>query len=437
MDTKPIKELRDPIHGFIPVYDQEFEIIQDPVFQRLRRIKQLSFGYFVYHGAEHSRFGHVIGVMHLVERALNKIQENAKKLDLTVDIDKKDIQLARFAALLHDVGHHPFSHALDSSKMIPVKHEKYSTILVENHFSKFLEKADIKPKDVSDLILGNPPPDKPYLADLISSQIDMDRCDYLLRDSYYAGVKYGVYDLDRLIDSLIVNEEKKLVVLQKGFFSVEQFLLARYHMFSQIYLHKTKRCFENLTKIAGEHLLDIDKFDYPKPDDLKSQDGIENFITLDDSWLIKKITEITEPKMENIKKSILNRIPYTRALDSENIVPEGSMFVKSVEDDLKYGLDNHAFDEIGITNEDILFDEATQLSYKLRPFASLLAEEEPDDPKTIQIYDDETKKTKTMEDSSNIIVTLGNAIKIRRIYVRKEKKDDLMKYLKEKYPILR
>ena len=128
MNIKPKKEFRDPIHGFIPIYDQEFEIIQDPVFQRLRRIKQLSFGYFVYHGAEHSRFGHVIGVMHLVERALNKIQENAKKIGITIDIPEYEIKLARFAALLHDVGHHPFSHALDNSKMIPEKHEKYSTI---------------------------------------------------------------------------------------------------------------------------------------------------------------------------------------------------------------------------------------------------------------------------------------------------------------------
>jgi len=90
LNIKPKKELRDPIHGFIPIYDQEFEIIQDPIFQRLRRIKQLSFAYFVYHGAEHSRFGHVVGVMHLVERALNKIRENAQKLGTKIDISDDD-----------------------------------------------------------------------------------------------------------------------------------------------------------------------------------------------------------------------------------------------------------------------------------------------------------------------------------------------------------
>jgi len=182
VNIKPKKEFRDPIHGFIPIYEQEFNIIQDPVFQRLRRVKQLSFGYLVYHGAEHSRFGHVIGVMHLVERALTKIQDNADKLETNVDITLEDIKLARLAALLHDVGHHPFSHALDESEPIPEKHEKYSVKLVENHFEKYLTEKQVE--DVVKLIQGTYHLEKPFLTDLINSQIDMDRCDYLLRDSY-------------------------------------------------------------------------------------------------------------------------------------------------------------------------------------------------------------------------------------------------------------
>jgi len=144
LNLKPKKEFRDPIHGFIPIYDEEFEIIQDPVFQRLRRVKQLSFAYLVYHGAEHSRFGHVIGVMHLVEKALNKIKENSAKLGKSVEISDNDIRLARISALLHDVGHHPFSHALDKTEMIPDDHEKYSTALVTNRFSRVIEKAGLK-----------------------------------------------------------------------------------------------------------------------------------------------------------------------------------------------------------------------------------------------------------------------------------------------------
>jgi len=141
--------------------------------------------------------------------------------------------------------------------------------------------------------------------------------------------------------------------------------------------------------------------------------------------------------MQNIVKSITNRIPYTRAIDSENIGVDGTVFVKSVEDDLRYGLKNNLFANKGITEEDIIFDEATQLSYKLRPYASVLPGEESEDPKTIQIYDEETKKKRTMEESSSIIEVLGKAIRIRRIYVRKEKKPELMEYLKAKYPNLR
>ena len=129
---KPVSEFRDPIHGFIPIYKYELEIINDPVFQRLRKIKQLSFGHYLYHGAEHSRFGHVLGVMHIVEKALRKIQTNVKKMDGHVEITDNDIKLARFAALLHDTGHRPFSHALDKTEANPDDHEDYSVNSLRN-----------------------------------------------------------------------------------------------------------------------------------------------------------------------------------------------------------------------------------------------------------------------------------------------------------------
>jgi len=447
LDEKPIKEFRDPIHGFIPIYGKEFDIIQDPVFQRLRRIKQLSFGYLVYHGAEHSRFGHVIGVMHLVEKALKKIQENAKKLGTEINLNENDIRLARFSALLHDVGHHPFSHALDYAGIIPKKHEYYSTMLVEKHFAKYFTDLNIKPEHVNNLILGNPPPDKPYLGDLIHSQIDMDRCDYLLRDSHYAGVKYGIYDLDRLLDSLFVTDEGQLVILNKGFFSAEQFVLARYHMFNQIYLHKTKRCFENLAKKCCQYLFENGEFNYPTTDDLGSEKGIQDFIEKDDAWLLNKINSISEPRLENVVNSLKLRDPFTRVIDSEIISlkiaksglgKDGSIFVKTIEDDLKYGLiKTDQLEKMGIEKEDIIFDEATQLSYQLRPYASIIpGEKKPEDPHTIFIYDEENKEKITMEEKSNLIQVLGEAVKIRRIYVLREKKETLMAYLKGKYPTL-
>ncbi len=444
MNIKPKKEFRDPIHGFIPIYDQEYDIIQDPVFQRLRRIKQLSFGNWVYHGAEHSRFGHVIGVMHLVEKALNKIQDNAEKLKTKVDITEDDIKLARLSALLHDVGHHPFSHALDQADVNLENHVKYSIKLVENHFEKYLKDANVKTEDITKLILGTPHPEKPFLTDLIHSQIDMDRCDYLLRDSHYAGVKYGIYDLDRLLDSLYVTEDNnQLVILNKGFFSAEQFVLARYHMFSQIYLHHTKRCFESLAKLACEHLFREGKFEYPSLDDLDEPKNIEKFISLDDAWLLNQITNITTSGMENISKSIKLRIPYTVALDSDQIelklrknstAQDGSSYLKSIEESLEYEMEHtDNLKKKGIEKEDIFFDEAKKLSYKLRPY---YLTKDADNPQTIYIYDEDSGK-EAFELRSKLIKILGEPVKIRRTYVRKEKKDDLMEYLIGKHPAIK
>ncbi len=443
MNIKPKKEFRDPIHGFIPIYEQEFNIIQDPVFQRLRRVKQLSFGNLVYHGAEHSRFGHVIGVMHLVERALNKIKDNAQKLGTKVDITEEDIKLARLSALLHDVGHHPFSHALDETEPIPEKHEKYSVKLIENHFKKYLT-APEQVKDVTNLIQGTYHLEKPFLTDLINSQIDMDRCDYLLRDSYYAGVKYGIYDLDRFLDSLYVTEgNNHLVILDKGFFSAEQFVLARYHMFSQIYLHHTKRCFEALARLASEYLFRKGEFEYPSLDDLDSAENIKKFISLDDAWLLNKITKIEDSSMKNISEAIRLRVPYKLALDSERIElklkkkkseQDGSSYLRSVEESLLYDLEKtENLKKKGIDKEDVFFDEAKQLSYKLRPYSP---EKESANPQTIHIYDEDSGP-EAFEIRSKLIEILGEPVKIRRTYVREEKKDVLMEYLIDKHPLLK
>jgi uncharacterized protein len=139
--TPAKKEFRDAIHGFIPVYEQELQIIDSPIFQRLRGIKQLSFAYMVYHGAEHSRFGHALGAMHTVDKALQKIEKNSEVYDISIDLEEEDFKLARFAALLHDVGHLPFSHALD--KTIPNHHEEYSAAIVEKLFADIIEKSGI------------------------------------------------------------------------------------------------------------------------------------------------------------------------------------------------------------------------------------------------------------------------------------------------------
>lgn len=170
------KEFRDPIHGFIQVNKYEQKIIDHPIFQRLRHIKQLSLGHYAYHGAEHSRFGHALGAMYLAGRAFDAITKNSNEIGVKLNIDKTDRQTLRFAALLHDVGHTPFSHSLGD--MASGDHEDYSTALVEHVFSEIIKSADVKLESVKDLIKGDPIPDKPFLSHIVNGQLDVDRLDY-------------------------------------------------------------------------------------------------------------------------------------------------------------------------------------------------------------------------------------------------------------------
>ena len=263
------------------MYKEELQIIDHPIFQRLRGIKQLSFAYMVYHGAEHSRFGHALGSMHTVDKALQKVAKNSEIYGISIDLSEEDFRLARFAALLHDVGHLPFSHALD--KIIPNDHEKYSAAIVEKVFAHIIEKTNVKVKDVIKLILGQGPLDKPFLISLINSQLDADKFDYLLRDSHYAGVKYGIFDFDRLLDSLLVLDGE-LVILDGGYYAAEQLILARYHMFEQVYYHHTKRAFENMARIVAKHLLDNNKLNYPALEELDDNKQLEALTNYNDSF---------------------------------------------------------------------------------------------------------------------------------------------------------
>ncbi len=274
-----VKEFRDPAHGFIVANEYELKIISSSVYQRLRNIKQLSLGHYVYHGSEHSRFGHTLGAMHLAGLAFDSMEKNTKKLGETFTATNKDRQALRIAALLHDIGHTPFSHSLES--LLDEKHELYSTTLVEHYFSKIITKAGIDPQIINNLILGDPYPEKTYLSNIISGQLDVDRLDYLLRDSYYTGVSYGKFDLHRIIDQL-ATVNGKFVVLQGGYESVEQMIFARYQMYQQVYFHKTKRAFELMLWKCGEILKSQGILHFPSLDELESESGLKKYSECDD-----------------------------------------------------------------------------------------------------------------------------------------------------------
>lgn len=292
-------EVRDPIHGFIPVNEWERDVIDHPVFQRLRRIRQLAWTDMVYPGAMHTRFEHSLGVMHTATLMFDQVREHSR--DLLEDLGFTDAgiamdrQMVRLAALLHDVGHAPFSHAgehlmpRNPRTDKPFKHEEYSGALVRGLMGEVIDDhrlndLRIGAADVAELIEGGALPQrKLFWRQLITSQLDADRADYLLRDSYHLGVDYGRYDLRRIITSLtaVHNPEMDAPVLaieEGGWHAAESLLWARYQMFTQVYLHKTRVAFDLHIADAMEQLLrtqqdgdDLDEPEkFPPPTDAKN-----------------------------------------------------------------------------------------------------------------------------------------------------------------------
>jgi HD superfamily phosphohydrolase len=224
---KQKKIINDPVHGFVSIPNQLiFDVINHPLFQRLRRVTQLGVASYVYPGALHTRFQHALGAMHLMQLALNSLKNKGHK------ISKKEFQAALLAILLHDIGHGPFSHSLEHSILKGVHHEEISLILMEELNQVFDGKLKLAIK-----IFTNKYKRK-FFHQLVSSQLDMDRLDYLQRDCFFTGVSEGTIGGDRIIKMLDVHEDK-IVVEQKGIHSIEHFLNARRMMYWQVYLHKT------------------------------------------------------------------------------------------------------------------------------------------------------------------------------------------------------
>ncbi len=220
------KIINDPVHGFISIPQGILlDIIEHPYFQRLRRIAQVSLTHYVYPGAIHTRFHHALGAMHLMDQALTSLQAKG------VRISDEEFLAAKQAILLHDIGHGPFSHTLENS-LIGVSHEQLSLFFMEKLNEEFGGTLELAIR----IFKGEY--SRPFLHELISGQLDMDRMDYLSRDSYFTGVYEGVIGYDRLIKMLDVRNDE-LVVEEKGIYSIEKFLMARRLMYWQVYLHKT------------------------------------------------------------------------------------------------------------------------------------------------------------------------------------------------------
>ena len=312
--TNKRKIINDPVYGFISVTNEIlFDIIEHPYFQRLRRIKQLGLTHLIYPGALHTRFHHSLGTMFLMDKAIGELRAKGQI------ITEEEEFGALAAILLHDIGHGPFSHALEHSIGKGINHEEISKL-----FMAYFNRLHHNKLDTTVAIFNNQY-DKKFLHKLVSSQLDMDRIDYLKRDSFFTGVSEGTINYERLINMLdVVNDD--LVIHAKGIYSAEKFITARRLMYWQVYLHKTvlvaeymlMRVLKRAKELAhsGRELFCTPALEFFLKNDIdkkifqSNEEAFRNFGILDDFDVLTSIKVWTNHKdkvLSSLSKSIINR----------------------------------------------------------------------------------------------------------------------------------
>ena len=326
-NTNKLKIFNDPIYGFITIPNTLiYDLIQHPYFQRLRRITQMGLSYLVYPGANHTRFHHALGAMHIMQKAVEVLRSK------DVSISKEEENALYIAILLHDIGHGPFSHAMEHSIVEEVNHEAISLLFM----NKLNEEFDGQLSLAIQVFKGEY--HRKFMLQLISSQLDMDRMDYLKRDSFYSGVAEGNINSDRLIQMLNVMDDV-LVMEEKGIYSIEKFLMARRLMYWQAYLHKTSLVAElTLTKTLQrakellhkgveiecsrplkyfmEHKITLENF---------SNSNLDTFAQLDDFDIVSALKNWQHHNdfiLSSLSKMIINRDLSKIKLNSEKFPKE-------------------------------------------------------------------------------------------------------------------
>ncbi len=327
--SNKLKIFNDPVYGFVSLpFEIIFDLIDHSYFQRLRRIKQLGLTNLVYPGALHTRFHHAMGAMHLMGQAIEVLRSKGN------EITEEEAKGVTIAILLHDIGHGPFSHALEHSIVNNITHETLSELFMNRLNKEFNGELSLAIK-----IFQNKYPKK-FLHQLVSSQLDMDRLDYLMRDSFFTGVSEGVISSDRIIKMLnVVNDE--LAVEAKGIYSIEKFIIARRLMYWQVYLHKTvlsaesllvniltraKELAEKKEELFCTPALRIFLYHkYSKKDFIEKPDLLEWFAQLDDNDITTSVKVWVNHKdvvLSMLCKQLLNRKLFKVQLQNQPFKPE-------------------------------------------------------------------------------------------------------------------
>ena len=420
--------VRDSIHGLIEVSEDEIKLINTKVFQRLRRIRQLAMAFLVYPGALHTRFDHSIGVMHIAGRICTELQKEKSN-----KVTDADIKLVRIAALLHDVGHGPFSHVSEAlleryaseDPLMVEKREKIHEQITVDIIRTDSEIADILSSDecdfVIDMIQGKETSD--WRRDIVSSELDADKMDYLLRDSYFAGVKYGEYDLEKLIESCRVNvahPNTSLAISSEGIYALEQLLLARYHMTQQVYWHKVslisnEMIIRGITLAINEGNADMTKlYRYEK------ENFLQNYLNYYDEKVIDILKSHGSGKAPEVFKRLYNRYLFKMVtelpLKSENNVWVRKRLI-DMEAGQKRSWEQKIADHLSVDADYVIVHKRqirTQnygsRSNILDPEAITIFDERHKEPRHLSSYMSELSFTRSREDEASLDIVQVYAV---------------------------
>ena len=413
-------EIKDPIHGYIELTPTERSILDTPQFQRLRRIKQLSTAHLTYPGAEHTRFHHSLGVMHIS----GEIAQRLMDIEL---VDTEEHAKIRIAGLLHDIGHGPFSHLFEEvMEKRGMNHEQMSErIIQETIIGDILESNGIEKQEIGTLSIGRLDYHKPYINNIIAGQFSADVLDYLPRDSYFSGVEYGRVDIDRLVRSINVVDDA-LAVKDTALYVLEEMVIARYMMFKAVYFHRSVRSAEVMLVRAmelAEDELDITGFE-----------TIDQYIQLDDNSLIHLLNTLKGSKSRESQTSyeltqgFLNRkllkCAYETVIHRRDRLTTNIMLMGNIRENLEKDIAAEA----EIDPNTAIMDVSTAPSV---PYAA--SQQKPQD---IPLYHEDREGKKTKLSFSNLSPLGGSLIgylDILRLYTRPEDLEALRKAAESRF----
>ena len=405
--------VRDPVQGYIGLTDIEKRVIDTLPVQRLRGIKQLSIGSIAYPGGDHTRFAHSLGVMHIAGQIVERLRAS-------VTISDDEWQAVRLAGLLHDIGHGPFSH---SSEEILVKyrglnHEQLGKEVVEkSELADVLKGCGFEPREIIDLTFGTEVKGKRYLHQITASQVDADKLDFLVRDSYYTGVEYGRIDISRLVQAMdVVGDE--IAIDLKALYALEAFMIARYEMFLAVYYHRSVRAAEIMLHKAMDYTHDIIG--------LTTFKNIDEFLRMDDAYVLTKLRELDPDAVDPEKRGLvekaknlmarLDRRDLLKAVYQRDVHIRDPYVAKLLSDEaVRHQKEKEIAEKSGVDSEFIVVDVPTLDSIPYYP-----REIDPMEVPVFKVGSDGKKERVALSSYSRLINVLKGYIDIIRVYTLPE-----------------